>query len=127
MVYKLRHYFPLSSLKLVYYGLFHTHLQYSLLSWGRAASLHLQKLTFSKTSSYKQVFFVRKKNRLTFFTLSLIRLRWVYTKIIASEAEQSGVEASVAKLKLVEQSGAELKGCLHEIFDQVEQSGAELK
>ena len=37
----------------------------------------------------------------------------------------SGVEASVAKLKQVEQSGAEVKGCLHEIFDQVEQSGAE--
>ena len=27
MVYKLRHYIPLSSLKLVYYGLFHSHLQ----------------------------------------------------------------------------------------------------
>ena len=39
--------------------------------------------------------------------------------------ERSGVEASVAKLKLMEQSGAELKSCLHEIFDQVEQSGAE--
>ena len=46
-----------------------------------------------------------------------------------SGAERSGVEASVAKLKQVEQeqSGAELKGCLHEIFDQVEQSGAERK
>ena len=32
-------------------------------------------------------------------------LRWVYTKTIAS--------------------GAELKGCLHEIFAEVEQSGAE--
>ena len=42
-----------------------------------------------------------------------------------SGAERSGVEASVAKLKQVEQSGAELKGCLHEIFYQVEQSGAE--
>ena len=40
MVYKLRHYVPLSSLKLVYYGLFHSHLQYSLINWGRAAFSH---------------------------------------------------------------------------------------
>ena len=44
MVYKLRHNVPLSLLKLVYYGLFHSHLQYSLLNWGGAASSHLQKL-----------------------------------------------------------------------------------
>ena len=34
----------LSSLKFVYYGLFHSHLEYSLLNWGRAAPSHLQKL-----------------------------------------------------------------------------------
>ena len=40
MVYKLRDYVPLSSFKLVHYGLFLSHLQYSLLNWGRAVSSH---------------------------------------------------------------------------------------
>ena len=44
IIYKLRHYVPLSSLKSVYYSLFHSHLQYSLLNWGRAAKTHLHKL-----------------------------------------------------------------------------------
>jgi len=42
MIYKLRHYVPLQTLKLVYYSMFHSHLQYSLLNWGRAAKFHYQ-------------------------------------------------------------------------------------
>ena len=44
MIYKLRYYVPLSSRKLVYFSLFHSQLQYSLLNWGRAAKSNLQKL-----------------------------------------------------------------------------------
>ena len=35
-IYKFRHYVPFSTLKLVYYAMFHSHLQYSLINWGRA-------------------------------------------------------------------------------------------
>ena len=44
MVFKLRHYVSLSTLKLVYYSLFHSNIQYSLINWGRAAKSYLCNL-----------------------------------------------------------------------------------
>ena len=44
MIYKLRHYVPLSTLKLVYYSMFNSHLQYSLLNWERATKTHYHEL-----------------------------------------------------------------------------------
>ena len=66
MVYKLRHYVPLSSLKLVYYGLFHSHLQYSLLNWGRAASSHLQKLIILQNKFIRASLFCAKEKPINF-------------------------------------------------------------
>ena len=48
MVFKLRHYVPLSTLKLIYNGMFNSILQYSLLNWGRASQCHLQKIKSHK-------------------------------------------------------------------------------
>ena len=45
IIFKVRHFVPLSTLKLVYYTMFHSHIQYSLLIWGRAAKGHLDKLS----------------------------------------------------------------------------------
>ena len=44
IIYKLRHYVPLSTLKSVYFSLFHSQQQYSLLNWGRVTKTHLHKL-----------------------------------------------------------------------------------
>ena len=44
MVFKLRHYVPLFTLNLIYYGMFNSILPYSLLNWGRASQCHLQKI-----------------------------------------------------------------------------------
>ena len=44
MVLKLHHNVPLSTLKLIYYGMSNSILQYSLLNWGRASRCHLQKI-----------------------------------------------------------------------------------
>ena len=44
MIYQLRHYVPLSTLKSVYYSMFNSHLQYSLLDWGRATKTQYHKL-----------------------------------------------------------------------------------
>ena len=46
VIYKLRHYVPFSTLKLVYYAMFHFHLQYSLINWGRAYKSHYHNLVF---------------------------------------------------------------------------------
>ena len=44
VIYKLRHYVPFSTLKLVYYAMFHSHFQYSLINWGRAYKSHYHNL-----------------------------------------------------------------------------------
>ena len=44
MMHKLRHYVPLSTLKLIYFSMFHSQIQYSLLNRGRAAKNYLRKL-----------------------------------------------------------------------------------
>ena len=45
MMYKLRHYVPLSTLRIVHNSMFHSHIQYSLINWGRAAKSHYHKLS----------------------------------------------------------------------------------
>ena len=37
MIFKLRYYVPLSTLKLIYYSMFHSVIKYFLLNWGRAS------------------------------------------------------------------------------------------
>ena len=44
MIFKLWHYYPLSTLKLIYYSMFHSVLQYSLINWGRASKRPLNKI-----------------------------------------------------------------------------------
>ena len=43
IIYKLRHYVLLFTLKLFHYAMFHSHLQYSLLNWGRACKSQYHK------------------------------------------------------------------------------------
>ena len=44
VIYNLRHYVPFSTRKLGYYAMFHSHLQYSLINWGRAYKSHYHNL-----------------------------------------------------------------------------------
>ena len=44
MIFKLRYYVPLSTLKLIYYSMFHSVIQYSLLNWGRASKSQLHNI-----------------------------------------------------------------------------------
>ena len=44
MIFKLRYYVPLSTLKLIYYSRFHSVIQYSLLNWGRAFKSQLHRI-----------------------------------------------------------------------------------
>ena len=68
MIFKLRHYVPLSILKLIYYRYctFHSVLQYSLINWGRALSFFAKVLR-----AYDQTF------------LELVQCFSVYQKAIA--------------------------------------------
>ena len=61
MIFKRRHYVPKSTLKLVYYNLFHSTLQYSLLNWGRASKSHLQKLKILQNKIIRANLFCPRK------------------------------------------------------------------
>jgi len=57
MIYKLGHYVSLSTLKLVYYSMFHSHLQYSLLNWGRTSKTNLYKLVVLQNNILRACFY----------------------------------------------------------------------
>ena len=55
MLFKLKHYTNISALKSVYFALFHSHLTYSILYWGRASrptSPSLIKLPIKAVRTY---------------------------------------------------------------------------
>ena len=57
MIFKLRHYVPLSTLKWLYYAMFHSHLQYSLLNLGRACKSHYYKLVILQNNILRACLF----------------------------------------------------------------------
>ena len=57
MVFKLRHYVPLSTLKFIYYSLFYFNIQYSLLNWGRAAKSYLYNLKIFQNNILRAILF----------------------------------------------------------------------
>ena len=60
MIYKLRYYVPLSTLKIVYFSLFHSHIQNSLLNWGRASINILYKLKIFQNKILSAMLFCSK-------------------------------------------------------------------
>lgn len=85
MIYKLRHYVPLSTLKLVYYSMFHSHLQYSLLNWGRAAKTLLHKLEVLQNNILRACFFSSRYNRtnVLYFKFGALKLHDMFEMEIA--------------------------------------------
>ena len=52
-----RYYVSLPTLKLVYYFSFQSHIQYSLLNWGRAAKINLRKLSILQNKILRAMLF----------------------------------------------------------------------
>ena len=61
MIYKLRHYVPLSTLRIVYNSMFHSHIQYSLLNWDRAAKSHFHKLSILQNKILRACLFCSRR------------------------------------------------------------------
>ena len=57
MVFKLKHYVPPSTLKLVYYLLFHSNIQYFLINWGRTAKSYLYYLRILQNKILRAILF----------------------------------------------------------------------
>ena len=76
MIYKLRYYVRLSTLKIVYFSIFHSHIQYSLLNWGRASKSILYKLKILQNKILRAMLFCSKQDRtnLLYFKLKILKL-----------------------------------------------------
>ena len=61
MIYKLRYYVPLSTLRIVYYSMFHSHVQYSILNWGRAAKSNYHKLSILQNKIVRACLFCPRR------------------------------------------------------------------
>ena len=71
MIYKLRHYVPLSTIQIVYYSMFHSHIQYSLINWGRAAKSHYHKLSILQNKILRSCLFRPRRYETNLFTPGL--------------------------------------------------------
>ena len=76
MVFKLRHYVSLSTLKLVDYSLFHSNIQYSLINWGRAAKSYLYNLKILQNKILRTILFClsRSPTNLLYSKLKVLKL-----------------------------------------------------
>ena len=76
MVFKTRHFVPLSTLKLVYYSLFHSNIQYSTINWGRAAKSYLYNLKILQNKILRSILFCpsRSPTNLLYLKLKVLKL-----------------------------------------------------
>ena len=57
LIFKLRHYVPLATLKLIYYFMFHSVIMYSLINWGRTTNSCLHQLEVCRIDLSEPVYF----------------------------------------------------------------------
>ena len=70
ILFKLRHYVPISTLKQLYYTLIYPYLTYGLMSWGTAYQNKLNKIKVSQNNCIRCIFFANKRESPTpYFTL----------------------------------------------------------
>ena len=61
ILFKLRHYVPISTLKQLYYTLIYPYLTYGLMSWGTAYQTKLNKIKLSHNNCIRCIFFANKR------------------------------------------------------------------
>ena len=62
MIYKLRYFVPTAPLKVMYFSMFNSVLQYSLLNWGRAHKSHLHKLSILQNKIIRACLFCSRRD-----------------------------------------------------------------
>ena len=71
MAFKPRHCVPLSTLRLIYYGMFNSILQYFLMNWGRTFKCHFYRIKVLQNRFFRLVYFVKATVQLMFYILLL--------------------------------------------------------
>ena len=80
ILFKLRHYVPISTLKQLYYTLIYPYLTYGLMSWGTAYQTKLNKIKVSQNNCIRCIFFANKtESPPPYFTLlEILRLENIF-------------------------------------------------
>ena len=61
LIFKLRHYVPLSTCRIVYYSMFHSNILYSLINWGRASNFLLREIELLQNKFIRACLFQPRK------------------------------------------------------------------
>ena len=61
LIFKLRHYVPLSTCRIVYYSMFHSNILYSLINWGRAYNFLLREIELLQNKFIRACLFQPRK------------------------------------------------------------------
>ena len=64
MIFKLKCYVPISTLKLIYYSMFHSVIQYSLLNWGRASKSQFHNIQIMQNRFLRASLFHESRSHL---------------------------------------------------------------
>ena len=70
LIFKLRHYVPLVTCKLIYYSLFHSVILYSLINWGRTTNSCLHQLEVLQNKFITASSFLTRNSLIDFFMLN---------------------------------------------------------
>ena len=80
ILFKLRHYMPMSTLKQLYYTLINPYLTYGIMSWGTAYQTKLHKIKISQNNCIRDIFFANKRESPTpyFRLLEILKLEKIF-------------------------------------------------
>ena len=73
ILFKLRHYVPISTLKQLYYTLKYPYVTYGLMSWCTAYQNKLNKIKVSQNNCIRCIFFANKRESPTLYVLYTVR------------------------------------------------------
>ena len=80
ILFKLRHYMPMSTLKQLYYTLINPYLTYGIMSWGTAYQTELHEIKISQNNCIRDIFFANKRESPTpyFRLLEILKLEKIF-------------------------------------------------
>ena len=66
LIFKLRHYVPLSTCRIIYYSMFHSNILYSLVNWGRASNFLLREVELLQNKFIRACLFQPRQTYVNF-------------------------------------------------------------
>ena len=111
ILFKLRHYMPMSTLKQLYYTLIYPYLTYGIMSWGTAYQTKLHKIKISQNNCIHGIVFANKRESPTphFRLLEILKLENIFKLKIGAlvhKIQDRKKDIPLALYDLVQQASA---------------------